>query len=111
MKRNLTIPYLIERCTKTARKHGWKIIWEKNRFVQNQDLTTLEALALIHSELSEALEEYRDNNKESFGKEIAGCLIRLFHLVGDLGIDIESHLMAEMERNDARSHKHGRKIL
>jgi len=107
LNKELTIQYLVKRCKRTANEHGWFVTWKKNL----EAITVLEALALIHSELSEALEEYRDDNKENFGKEIAGCLIRIFHLIGELDIDIEKYLRSEMNRNDTRPYRHGRKIL
>ena len=44
---------------------------------------------LIVTELSEAMEKWRDDQKEEFKEEIADALIRLFHLVGDLRLKEE----------------------
>lgn len=99
---------LIKECKATANAHGWHIDWEISRKPINPDLSVGEALALIHSEVSEALEAYRDNDKEEFSKEISGLLIRIFHLIGDLHIPIEEYLKTEMERNSSRPFKHGR---
>jgi len=70
-----------------------------------------EALALIHSEVSETLEEYRDDDAEGFSKEIAGLLIRIFHLIGDLHLNIIPVLKSEMKKNKRRPYLHGRKNL
>lgn len=90
---------------------------------------------LIVSELSEALEALRYNKradieafhidtlgesefskvafeshvKDSFEDEISDALIRLFHLCGLLGIDIDTHVRLKMEYNKTREHKHGGK--
>jgi len=98
------IAQLIDECKKNANQHGWNILWRKSI----SDLTVGEALALMHSEISEALEKYRNDDFEGFSKEIAGLLIRVFHLCGDLGIDVEKHIMVEMKRNKERPFKHGR---
>lgn len=102
-----TFAALVKDCTQNANNHGWHISWRKN----NQDLTVPEALCLIHSEISEALEAYRDDDMEEFKAEVADVFIRLFHLVGDLNISIEEAILAKMEENRKRPFMHGRKNL
>lgn len=78
-----------------------------------------ESIALIHSELSEALEEWRvwkntlywspDNKPEGVGAELADVLIRLLHLSATLGIDLDHIVGLKMEYNNTRSHRHGGK--
>lgn len=77
-------------------------------------------LVLIHSELSEALEEYRRTPRgaeeipDAFVEELADVAIRLFDLVGfeDIGsqrfIDI---LLAKMVKNKSRPKLHGNKRI
>ena len=105
----MDISTIVKECTKIANQHGWKIYWKKNGYFRDADLTIGETLALIHSELSEALEAYRDDDIQGFSEEIADTLIRIFHLVGDLGIDIEKHLQTKMDKNRERPYKHDRK--
>ena len=80
-----------------------------------------EALALIHSEISEALEEarkgknvteirYEDNKPEGFGVELADAVIRIADLCGSLGIDLEEAILLKMNYNKNRPYLHGKKF-
>ena len=97
----------------TAVEHGW---WEDPR-------SPLEAIALVHAELSEAVEEYRLDNKdlaavrradggkiEGFGVELADAIIRILDLCEHLGIDMESLLVEKAAYNKTRSYRHGGKL-
>lgn len=66
-------------------------------------------LALIHSEVSEALEADRKGNQENFEEELADVCIRIFDLCGSKNIDLEDAIYTKMERNKGRSYKHGNK--
>jgi phosphoribosyl-ATP pyrophosphohydrolase len=98
---------LIKICKDVANKHGFTVSWTKTI----SDMSVPEALCLVHSELSEALEAYRDKNFEKFSEEIADSLIRLFHLAGDLGIDLERAINEKIKKNRKRPYLHGRKNL
>jgi NTP pyrophosphatase (non-canonical NTP hydrolase) len=107
---------LVQKATENANKHGWKVYWhlmidEEDVDTNTRYLSTPEALCLCHSELSEALEEYRNENKEKFATEIADEFIRLLHLCGDLNINIASFINAKMSINEKRPINHGRKNL
>lgn len=81
-----------------------------------------EKLALIHSEVSEALEEIRSGGStsgvhyteagkpEGFASELADVIIRVGDLCGHLGIDLEEIVRIKMEYNASRPYKHGRKF-
>jgi NTP pyrophosphatase (non-canonical NTP hydrolase) len=72
-----------------------------------------EKLCLIHSEVSEALEAYRNNipfdQKGNLGEELADVIIRIFDLCTYLGIDILQEVKAKHEYNKTRSYRHGGK--
>jgi NTP pyrophosphatase (non-canonical NTP hydrolase) len=68
-------------------------------------------LALIHSEVSEALEGFRHNDRPNFEEELADVIIRVLDLCSGLGIDIETVIMAKLEHNRQRGYKHGGKRI
>lgn len=89
-------------------------------------------IALMHSELSEALEEFRntglgDTDKfiyylsgswgvdgekpEGIAVELADVLIRIFDTCGKYNIPLEEALDLKLEYNKTRPHRHGGKKL
>lgn len=66
-------------------------------------------IALIHAELSEALEADRKGDKLNFGEELADVAIRLCDLCGWLDIDLEAFIIAKMEKNAQRPRLHGKR--
>jgi NTP pyrophosphatase (non-canonical NTP hydrolase) len=66
-------------------------------------------LALIHSEVSEALEADRKGDVENFKEELADVCIRIFDLCGLKGIDLEKAITKKMDYNKSRTYKHGGK--
>jgi hypothetical protein len=84
----------------------------------------IEKLCLIHSEVSEALEEVRggkpfdqvvvdmtSNKPTGFPTELADTVIRILDLAEACGFDIESVIMLKLEYNRTRGHRHGGKLL
>lgn len=106
----------------------------KNGFYEDEK-NIGEMLALIHSEVSEALEcdrkdkyctisakaflgttedvlfkaGFQDNIKDTFEDELADIMIRVMDLAEYKGIDLESHIAAKMRYNSLREYKHGKK--
>jgi len=74
-------------------------IWEDN---------TPKYLMYVVTELAEAMESWRDNDKEHFSEELADAVIRIFDMTTALGIDIEHEIEQKMEKNWLRSKNHGR---
>lgn len=68
-------------------------------------------LALIHSEVSEALEAVRKGDRENFAEELADVLIRVLDCAGGLGIDLDAEVRAKLEKNRLRGYRHGGKAV
>ena len=66
-------------------------------------------LALVHSEVSEALEAFRKDDKGNFSEELADIVIRVLDCAGGLGIDLDDEIEKKLEKNRARSFRHGGK--
>lgn len=76
-------------------------------------------LCLLHSEVSEALEAWREGHAEGYtapdGKpeglpaELADVVIRVADMAGFLGIDLEAAVAEKMAFNATRPHRHGGK--
>ena len=83
-----------------AKEHGW---WNKERPIP-------ELLCLIHSEVSEALEAYRNNDMDNFKEELADIIIRVMDAAIYLEIDLEHEVIQKHTKNLDRSYRHGNKI-
>lgn len=102
-----TINELCQECHAIALDRGWYAEGKRNKG---------ELIALIHSELSEALEAMRDGNPSdkrcpdysALEVELADALIRIFDMAGYLKLDLEGALAAKMEINRNRPHRHGK---
>lgn len=68
-------------------------------------------LALIHSEVSEALEAFRKDDREGFAEELADVLIRLVGLAHGMEIDIAGRAVGKAAKNRIRPFQHGGKRL
>lgn len=91
--------YLAYEIHKNAVEHGW---WDKERPIP-------ELLCLIHSEVSEALEAYRNNNSEEMAEELADIIIRVLDMAEGLKINIINEIIRKHEINKSREYRHGNK--
>ena len=65
--------------------------------------TTLEALALVASEVGEAINECRGvEPSEDFAEELADIVLRVLDIAHWQGIDMEKTLLAKMHKNELR---------
>ena len=76
---------------------------------EGETRTVPELLCLIHSEVSEALEAYRDYDDNLMAEEMADVAIRLMDMAEYLGIDLQSEIERKHKINMSREHRHGGK--
>lgn len=125
----LSVAELVREAHENAVKHGF---WD-----DAPDFGT--SIALIHSELSEALEEMRAGNRirpgaptlpvyysgggyvatapteachkpEGYATELADAVIRIADLCGYMGVDLAAVIREKMAYNATRPYKHGKKF-
>jgi NTP pyrophosphatase (non-canonical NTP hydrolase) len=120
----MTLDDLVKTAHATAVNSGWHDDFLKRQpHAPGVDAAFLGAqCALITSEVSEALEAYREAgfdtwHRESDGKpegvayEIADVVIRCADFCGRYGIDLEKVVAEKMAFNATRAHRHGGKKL
>lgn len=66
-------------------------------------------LCLIHSEVSEALEAFRKNDRANFEEECADIFIRLLDMTHAMGVDLPNAVLAKLRKNADRGYRHGGK--
>lgn len=101
--------------------HGFHLKADGTEYDHHDPDRIAARLALIHSEVSEGLEEVRGQNPyyyedghgkpEGLASELADACIRIFDLAESVGIDLEHAITAKHEYNKTRPYKHGNKAL
>lgn len=85
-------------------------------FKQPDDSNFPEKIALVHSELSEALEAHRKDlmddkltHRSGIEVELADAIIRILHIGHSMGLDLEGAIIEKVEYNSGRETLHGGK--
>lgn len=73
------------------------------------DRSRAKILALIHSEVSEALEADREGDNALYAEELADIVIRVLGHAESEGIDLTDEILAKNDENRDRPHKHGKR--
>lgn len=92
--------------------------WAKSKGFWDKERNDGELIALIHSELSEALEGLRKGNPpdkhcpefSSVEVELADAVIRILDMSAARGYRIADAIKAKMNYNEGRPHKHGKEF-
>jgi len=107
----MTIDEMVDVSYNQAKELGWT----------EKEVPIPEMIALIHSEVSEALEAFRDNQPiywindkgkpEGIASEFADILIRIGHYSKILKIDLEQAVIEKLKYNLTRGYRHGGKAI
>ena len=104
-------------CYQVAKDKGWRDDDESPPSI----VRAMTWMALLHSEVSEAVEDIRkghletkvrpDGKPEGLGSELADVIIRALDTATAMGFDMESEIALKMAFNKTRTHRHGGKLV
>jgi NTP pyrophosphatase (non-canonical NTP hydrolase) len=114
---NMNLNDMAKEAHNNSKKHGF---WDGDYDLAKMPIDVIGLkLALIHSEVSEALEDARKDRMKTadwglvgkpsgFPSELADIIIRVGDLAGALGIDLDREVKHKMEFNATRPRMHGK---
>ena len=121
---SLSLRSLQEAAHRTALDKGWWApMQDPSAEANHRERSLPEQIALMHSELSEALEEVRKPNArpfyldmdkdkpEGWAVELADCVIRIMDTCAYYNQDLQGLIEMKMKYNETRPHRHGNKAL
>lgn len=106
---------LVSEAYDNAKEHGFHKIYDDlidsvpAEQLQSLRRTILLAkLALITSEVGEAVSALQHGDEDAFAEEVADIVIRVFDLCGEESIDLGGELLEKMKANRNRPYLHGK---
>lgn len=102
----MTLQQLSHRIRQINKTNGWNVAEDGDWYDQYK---IPGILALIHSEVSEALEEFREVKRDNFLEELADVVIRTLDCAGAFTNDFDAIVDAKLAKNEKRGWRHGGK--
>jgi len=102
--------WYIEECGKIANSKGFHKNDEAYNCIDGgREHLILAWLALVTTEVSEAVEAIRHGDMDNYAEELADIVIRVFDIAYQTDVDLEKAIVEKMAINKKRPHMHGGK--
>lgn len=102
----LSLDALAREIREVNQANGWNVT-QGNEWDNTYKVPAI--LALVHSEVTEALEAFRKNDQENFLEEMADVVIRVLDCVGAFTDEFDEIVSEKIAFNKTRGHRHGGK--
>lgn len=99
------------RARNILRIHHTTIDVMKDNFEKQEYLIDLAEMALMDSEIAEAMEEIRNGDRIKAVTELAGLVIRVLSYCENQKFNLEDYIISELERNKKRELYHSRMVI